>query len=668
MLYGTAAFSLQAIFRHRYELSVSCLLLLWLAAAFGATKLHTRFRIILLVTVMAYQAVYIVWRIFFTLPLHAGLLSMVCGLALISAELLGAWQSTVLSLFSLKKYQPPRVIWPRDVPLPRVDILVLTYNEPINLLRKTLVACKNMDYPEKLLHICLCDDGARPEAWALCDELGVCYIARKERSFAKAGNLNHALAQNTGAFFALFDADMIPKPNFLKETIGYFSDPNVGFVQTPQVFYSPDPFQFNLKFYDRIPNEQDFFMREIQESRARYNAVLHVGTNAVFRRKAVDAIGGIPTGTITEDIATGLLIQAKGYTSVFVNKILAVGLAVDRFSDLIQQRERWCRGHIQVSKKWNVLKMPGLRFRQRLIYFNELIYWLFGVQKMIYILCPLLYLICGLTILNATPCSLLMLWLPTFAGLVLSFRSFRHQNRKIMWSHIYEAAMAPYLAAAFLTEWLIGKPVPFHVTPKERTAKRAAFCWHMALPHIVLSALTVLGWAITFWRIQSGGCSGTVLQAIVINAVWSVYNMIAIVAGILLCLEQPHLRATERIPGRAAVLLRAAGRTEPISCSLLDLSETGVRLECDTVNLQKSDRVQIDFPYATGVRATVVRRKVWENRSDEMALRFTELSEKQYAGIIRCLTQWSNGYFHPEAPSDLETSRVPSYTLQRNAE
>lgn len=668
MVYEAAALFSQAIFQHRYELSVACLLLLWLAAAFGGAKQHTGFRIVLLVTAGAYQAAYILWRIFFTLPLHAGPLSIVCGIALVSAELLGAWQSTVLGLFSLKKYQPSQAAWRQDVPLPQVDILVPTYNEPMALLRKTLVACKNMEYPERLLHICLCDDGGRPEARALCDELGVRYITRKERSFAKAGNLNHALTQSTGAFFALFDADMVPKPNFLKETIGYFSDPNVGFVQTPQAFYSPDPFQFNLKFYNRIPNEQDFFMREIQESRAHYNAVLHVGTNAVFRRKAMDAIGGIPTGTITEDIATGLLIQAKGYTSVFVNKILAVGLAVDRFSDLIRQRERWCRGNIQVSKKWNVLRLPGLCLWQRLIYLNELIYWLFGVQKMIYILSPLLYLVCGLTILNATPCGLLMLWLPAFAGLVLSFRSFRYQNRKITWSHIYEVAMSPYLAVTFLAEWLIGKPGSFHVTPKGRTAKRAAFSWHMALPHIALFALTVLGWALAFWRVRSGGCSGTAIQAIAINTVWSVYNMAAIVAAILVCFERPHLRTAERISGHAAVLLTAADRDEPIFCGLLDLSETGMRLKYNTPGLRDGEQVWIDFPYAADIRATVVRCQTQKDRSGEAALRFTDLSAKQYAGIIRCLTGWSNGYFHTKVPSSLSTAPVPSLGLQQDAE
>jgi cellulose synthase (UDP-forming) len=115
---------------------------------------------------------------------------------------------------------------------------------------------------------------------------------------------NHAHSE----LFVVLDADMIPKSNFLERTVGYFSDPNVALVQAPQVFYNPDPFQNNLQLFQVIPNEQDFFMREVMTRRAMFNAVLNVGSNAIFRRTAIEDIGMIPVGTITEDMATSMLL------------------------------------------------------------------------------------------------------------------------------------------------------------------------------------------------------------------------------------------------------------------------------------------------------------------------------------------------------------------------
>ena len=319
--------------------AVVLLILLFLLA-----KNVPRWRTPFVIISIAYNIVYLVWRAGYTLPLSYGILSAALGVALLLAECMGFFQSSIYRLLFIKPYQikaRPLSDWPTP---PSVDVLIATYNEDVSILERTILACLNLDYPVDRLQIYLCDDGRRPNVHALCDTLGIRYLSRADSQNAKAGNLNNALGQSKGEFVMLLDADMVPKSNFLQKTIGYFLDDQVGFVQTPQVFYNPDPFQHNLRFNQKIPNEQDFFMLDIQAARANYNAVLHVGTNAVFRRKALDEIGGIPTGTITEDMATGMLIQAKGYQSVFVREVLCTGLSVESFRDLIHQRERWCRG------------------------------------------------------------------------------------------------------------------------------------------------------------------------------------------------------------------------------------------------------------------------------------------------------------------------------------
>ncbi len=320
------------------------------ALFFGAKKSSLLRKIFILVTVL-YNIIYLCWRTIFTIPIGFGIVSIIIGIILLLSEFMGFWQSLIFRILFWKPFQnhefPPKDFEHQ----PTVDVFIATYNEDIKILRKTITGCLNIKYPKDLISIYLCDDGRRTEAKALCEELSINYLTRTDNKFAKAGNINNALKNSSGEFIMLLDADMVPKSSFLKKTIGYFVDEIVGFVQTPQVFYNPDPFQFNLGFNKKIPNEQDFFMFDIQGGRANFNAVLHVGTNAVFRRAAIDAIGGIPTGTITEDMATGMMIQAKGYKSIFVKETLCTGLSVETFSDLIKQRERWCRGNIQVTKK-----------------------------------------------------------------------------------------------------------------------------------------------------------------------------------------------------------------------------------------------------------------------------------------------------------------------------
>ena len=113
----------------------------------------------------------------------------------------------------------------RLAPSPRpgmtVDVLVPTFNESVDLVRKTLLAARAMNYPHETW---LLDDGRRDEMRALAAQLGVHYLARADNADAKAGNLNHALSRTRGDFLAVFDADHAPRRDFLTKTLGYFDD------------------------------------------------------------------------------------------------------------------------------------------------------------------------------------------------------------------------------------------------------------------------------------------------------------------------------------------------------------------------------------------------------------------------------------------------------------
>lgn len=610
---------------------------------FLLSKKFTGLKKIFIIVSILYNVVYLLWRAFFTLPLSYGVISAILGITLLVAELMGFWQSLIFRMLFWKPFQKKEYPPETFAELPTVDVFISTYNEDLHILKKTIAGAKHLKYPGDKLNIYLCDDGHRDTAKILCSQMGIHYITRPDNKHAKAGNINNALSQTNGEFIMLLDADMVPKSNFLEKTIGYFTDEKMGFVQTPQSFYNPDPFQYNLRFEKDIPNEQDFFMMEIQAGRDMYNAVLHVGTNAVFRRKAIEEIGGIPTGTITEDMATGMLIQAKGYQSKFVQEVLCTGLSVENFADLVKQRERWARGNIQVTKKWNPLFIKGLSLPQRMIYADGFIYWFFGIQKMIYIICPLLYLIFGAVILNASASQMLLFWFPSFIASLLTFRTLVGKTRSLTWSHIYEVAMAPFIGLASFVELVFSKPIPFRVTPKGTLTTKTTFSYTIAGPHIVLFLLTVIGWGITIPRFLSNDPS--VINSVVINIFWSVYNLFAIIMSIFVCLERPRKRADERLLISEPALLGA----ESIGpCRVVDISETGVQVSCDILHpdaqvRSENGETKIQIDSIGDLKGEIVWERD-ENGTKHYGIKFQELSDDVYENVVQYIADKNTGY------------------------
>jgi cellulose synthase (UDP-forming) len=596
-----------------------------------------------------YGIVYILWRLVYTLP-SVGTLGFVFGVILVLFEVIALGQSLVFKmLFSSNK----KLKLHKDQPfteLPSVDVIISTYNEPEEILKRTLVGCINIDYPKEKLNIYIGDDGKRDDIKALADSFGVHYVTRQNNDHAKAGNINNVLAQSFGEFFLVLDADMIPKDTIINEMIGYFEDSRTGFVQSPQVFYNLDPFQYNLNVGEIIPNEQDFFMRTIQGKRALYNAVLHVGTNAIFRREAILNIGGIPTGSITEDMATGMLLQNAGFQSYFVGETLAIGLSVEGIEDLIKQRDRWLRGNVQVIKKYNPIFMKGLNWTQKIIYLDGFFYWLYGVQKMVYILAPLLYLFFRVKILDSTAVNIAMMFFPYFISNSLFFRKISDKSRNMAWSHIYDTAIAPQMAISFLTEFFIGKDLKFNVTPKGVRTTKDNFRIRLANIHIILLVLSVIAVVWNGYLLVNGQTEG-IVNALIINLFWCVYNAMAVFISIFIYIDKKRFRQSERMPTN----FKAKGLIENCpnnkNCEfcgyILDLSETGARLQlknnCPGFICKENEKIPLNIETIGEINCTI---KWIERKEDQISvgLAFDPVNFEVFSKINQYRFSQSNKY------------------------
>ncbi|WP_404997659.1 glycosyltransferase [Enterococcus lactis] len=474
---------------------------------------------------IVFLLIYLVWRLFFTIPLDSSI-SLVFGVILYVAEFIGLFvYGFFIYLFSNKlteDYAPSNT--DNGNFEPSVAAFICTYNENIKLVIATALAVKALKYPNKKIYIC--DDGHRDELRKMADQYNLGYLSREGNEHAKAGNINYALSQTSSDLILLLDADFIVKKNIIYEAINYFQNPKVALVQYPQTFYNKDPFQLLRKsFY----NEQELFMRFLEPALARENALIHIGTNAIIRRSALEEIGGIPTKSITEDMATGMLLQNAGYETIFINKAYALGITPYTAKELASQRTRWAQGTKQIFDYFKPRKLKGLSVMQKLCYYNSYLYWFTSFQKIIFLLAPTLFMVFDIFIVRSNNNQLLLFFLPPFVMISLSFRLYVPKIRNLTTSHIYDCFVAPIHTGALLKEFLIPQK-KFNVTKKELVGD-TAFDWRTVAPHIIIFGWILFSCIVAAYRLFRG--EGYEFGYI-ITLIWSIYNLYGLFYAIIL--------------------------------------------------------------------------------------------------------------------------------------
>lgn len=514
--------------------------------------------------------IYLAWRIFFTIPLKDGIISLISGVVLLIVEILGMFEA-VEHYHSMANIQYPICPNVKEEDFLDVDVFIATYNEPYELLYKTINGCINMDYPDKSkVHIYLCDDGNRAEMKELANHMHINYITRTDRKYAKAGNLNNALKNSKSPLVVTFDADMIPMHDFLTACVPYFfTKEKVGFIQTPQSFYNPDLFQYYLFSESRIPNEQDYFYRDIQISRNKSNSVIYGGSNTVILRKALEEASGFYTKSITEDFATGLIVQSKGYKCYAVNEVHASGLSPSDLKSLIKQRDRWARGCIQTGRRLNILFRKGLSFEQKISYISAIYYWYAGIKRFVYIMAPILFSVFGIVVVKCNLFQVLIFWLPMY---LLNDASLKHLSRNIRttkWTNIYETILFPSLIIPVMLETFGISKNKFSVTKKEGAFNDKNYQMKKAIPHIFFAILSVIG---------ISNCTRMIFTsnspAYSVILFWLIINFYNILMALFFMLGRKSFRKAERFLAEVDCILEFDGNK--IRCITHDISESGV--------------------------------------------------------------------------------------------
>lgn len=260
-----------------------------------------------------------------------------------------------------------------DDTAPTVDIYLPCCKEPLEILENTYKYVTALQWPEGKLKVHVMDDGAMDSVKALAKSYGFNYSVREDRPrLKKAGNLRWTFARTSGDYFAIFDADFCPRPDFLMELVPqHLADPKTAIIQSPQFFRVTREQTWVEQGAGGI---QELFYRVVETNRDRWGASICVGSNAVYRREALVEVGGTAEIGFSEDVHTGFYAVNRGWKVKYVPLCLACGVCPDTPEAFFSQQMRWCMGSTTLLTNPDFWK-SNLTIVQKLCYMSGMMYY-----------------------------------------------------------------------------------------------------------------------------------------------------------------------------------------------------------------------------------------------------------------------------------------------------
>jgi cellulose synthase (UDP-forming) len=562
------------------------------AAGFGRTGVgrHSGMgRQIVIAVAMVLAARYLAWRLFWTLPPFSWSFESLFAIVFLAIEttaMLGGMLSMALLMKTRdrRKQADANQGWQDCEPAaPLVDILICTYNEEAAILERTIVGALAQTYTN--FRVWLLDDGRRPEIAALCGALGCNYLTRDDNRHAKAGNINAAIRTLATLnvrpdFVAILDADFVPFPRFVERAMALHKAPDVGIVQTPQHFINPDPIQTNLDLAKLWPDEQRFFFDVIMASKDAWDQAFCCGTSSIIRFEPLVRIGGFPTDSVTEDFLLSLRLKEVGYSTVYLNEPLSLGLAPEGLREYLTQRGRWCLGFMQITRGRSgpLSRSANLRLLDRVVLVENFLAWSSGyVLRLAGLLAPPLFLFCGVKVVSADIGDTLGYFLPFFFWHSAAMCWISAGRLMPILGDIAQLIAAPTIVKAAFVGLFGSRDQKFMVTAKGGDRSRRFVEWGLFKLYAGALIVTLAGVAYYFrqsnLRIDAYG--GLALA-------WCWYNIVILTLTCFACVERPRYRKSERYATSEWVWVVRGGKRR--AHQLEDISIDGARLRGASVS------------------------------------------------------------------------------------
>lgn len=592
---------------------------------------------------------YLSWRVLSTLNL-SNPIDGIFSLTLLLMELLAMAGSILqlLMMFNIKERHLEAKQYSQGVVTgkytPSVDILIPTYNEPEFILKRTVIGCQSLNYERKKIY--LLDDTKRVEIKKLAQELGCEYITRPDNCHAKAGNLNHAIAHTKGELIVVFDADFIPTTNFLTATVGFFQNPKIGLVQTPQSFYNSDPIARNLGLEDTLTPEEEVFYRHTQPMKDGAGSVVCAGTSFVVRRSALQEIGCFVTESLSEDYFTGISLSAKGYELVYLDKKLSAGLAAESISAHIDQRLRWVRGTLQAFFiEHNPLTIPGLKLRQRLGHLEGLLHWFNCIPRLFFLFVPLTYTFFLIEPIKVHLSEVIYIFLPYYIVQLSVFSWLNLRSRSAILSDLYSLVQCFPLAITVIKVMLNPFSKGFKVTPKGLARNKFHYNWQLAFPLILILVGSIVSFSISLLNPPPG-------QSLNLSLFWSGYNVMTISAALLTLLDIPKPSFYEWFSYQGKVQITSDDNI--YQGTINKLSEEGMEIFIpEAANLSKDITIEL-LKEQLILQGSITRIYVQDSHL-KLVVKFNSLNLTQHRCLVKILYCLPGQWQRKSTPGELKS-------------
>lgn len=484
---------------------------------------------------------------------------------------------------------------------PAVDVFICTYNEPLEVLEKSILPALALDYGPKVIWVL--DDTRRDWLRDYCAEVGARYVSRPDNAGAKAGNLNNGLAVSAAAggapIILVLDADFAPQPNILKRMVGLFGDPKVAVVQSPQYFYNADPIQHNLHATKSWVDDQRIFFDIFQPAKDAWGCAFCVGTSFIVRRDRLDEMGGFPHAAICEDLNLSYSLLRRGYKTRWLNERLSVGLSAEGLPEYVSQRTRWCLGTMQVALlKDGPMRGPGFSLIERIHFFHGVLNWLCKPFIVLMLIAPSIYWLAGLPAFHADYLSFLAYGLPALVAL-WAYNGWISRSRTLpLFMEVTHTITALAVTITLLSAVVQPFGRPFKVTDKGGDRSQTIVRWRMAALFGGMSAVSA---GSVLWAYLSPYAATEVSPLDYFNLVWAGVSMILTFVAFLVCFEVPRRPFSLKL-NTPTIVEGEAGRSNGM---IVELALDRVRVRLDRA-ATPTGALTIDIPEVGRVAGTCI--------------------------------------------------------------
>ncbi|WP_193763282.1 glycosyltransferase [Methylorubrum sp. Q1] len=474
---------------------------------------------------------------------------------------------------------------------PAVDIFICTYNEPLDVVEKSIIPALAVDYPNATVWVC--DDTRRAWLRDYCEEVGANYVTRPDNEGAKAGNLNNALHHTAGRTNApiilVLDADFAVAPNILRRSVGLFHDERAAVVQTPQFFFNADPIQHNLMASEAWVDDQRIFFDVFQPAKDAWGCAFCVGTSFLVRRDRVTEMGGFPHDAICEDINLTYSLMRRGYRTHWLNERLSAGLSAEGLPEYITQRTRWCLGTMQVA----LLKAGPFRGSdytplQRLHYLHGVLNWLCKPFIVLMLVAPSIYWFFDMPAFYADYLSFLRYGLPTLFAL-WTYSGWVSGRRTLpLFMEVTHIMTALAISITLVSAAVRPFGRPFKVTDKGGDRSASLVRWRMATG---FGAICLLSAGAIVWSFVSPSGATEISPLDYFNLVWAGVAMLFCFVAFLVCFERP--RGAEEFLVEEPVHVRFRGIAYDAVLASLGMGTAQLRIPALPHTIAAGDAVEV---------------------------------------------------------------------------